>query len=194
MLLILSCLVAGGTGSERLPGVARADTIGRSAMPGWRWSSRRTCATQRTEVSAFTRAARPKRPVLIGIAARLFGFDPQRRTAIRCAGGSWCGITLAVAGARNRWPTTSSGALAWLAHARSSGSCLSRAFFGWFDRRQRERLLAAVSRRAGNDRALGPRRHSGAGSDPHRGARGAAPDRPEFSRLVSQISVGVADG
>ena len=118
-------------------------TIGKSATPGWRWSLRHICGPRRLEISAFTRASKPQRSVgLTGMAAWVFGFDAASPDRYPLRWWIVVGITLALslAGALGGRRLVDS-SLAWFAIP-VAWVGLSRAFFGWFDRRQRERLLA----------------------------------------------------
>jgi tight adherence protein B len=147
--------------------------------------------TQRLEVSAFSRASKPKDQSLIGVCSRVFGFDPQTPDRYPLQWWIVIGITLAISKAAHSLVADLAGSLALLAMP-VVWVGLSRSFFGWFDKRQRELLLAQFP-----DALAMIVRSVRVGIPVQEAVRTVArelpyPTGPEFSRLVSQVSVGVS--
>lgn len=189
MLLIMSCLSLAGLGLSGFL-VSRAQNYRQKRDARLAMVVTPHVRTQRLEVSAFTRAARPKDQSLIGISARVFGFDPATPDRYPMRWWIVVGITLAISKAAQSLADDLLGALGWLAIP-IVWVGLSRAFFGWFDRRQRERLLAQFP-----DALAMIVRSVRVGIPVQEAIRTVArelphPTGPEFSRLVSQVSVGV---
>jgi tight adherence protein B len=145
---------------------------------------------QKLEISAFTRAQKPRDQSLIGLASWVFGFDPT--TPERYPLRWWLAVAIALGLAK--------GAHSMVAELAGIGSwaiipvawiVLSRSFFGFFDRRLREQLLAQFP-----DALAMIVRSVRVGIPVQEAIRSVAREQPyptgaEFSRLVDQVSVGV---
>jgi tight adherence protein B len=146
---------------------------------------------QRLEISAFTRAPKPRDQSLVGTAAWVFGFNPT--TPDRYPLTWWVVVTVALAVAKAGQSLSGDllGGLAWIGIP-IGWVALSRAFFGYFDRRIREQLLAQFPE------ALAMIvRSVRVGIPVQEAIRTVAREQPEptgleFSRLVDQVSVGVS--
>ena len=149
---------------------------------------------QRLEISAFTQSA----------STRDQSIERHGRTGLRFRPGQAGSLSAALVDrGRHRVGALSVaahavlaellGLLAWLAMP-VIWVFLSRSFFGWFDRRQRERLLAQFP-----DALAMIVRSVRVGIPVQEAIRTVAREAPqptgdEFSRLVNQVAVGVVDG
>ena len=188
-LLILSCLSLAGLGlSGMFVSRAQAQRQKRDA----RLASVVTphVRVQRLEISAFTRAQKPRDQSVLGIAAWVFNFDPTNADRYPLRWWIVVLIALAVSKALHSVAVDLAGSMAilvipigWVA--------LSRGFFGWFDRRRREQMLtqfpdalAMIVRSVRVGIPVQEAIRTVAREAPH-------PTGPEFARLVDQVSVGV---
>jgi tight adherence protein B len=127
---------------------------------------------------------------LIGMASWILGFDPGTPDRYPLRWWLVAGIALAISKAAQTLLSEMLGSLALLAiPVIWVGLC--RGFFGWFDRRQREQLLAQFP-----DALAMIVRSVRVGIPVQEAIRTVArelphPTGPEFARLVSQVSVGV---
>ena len=188
-LLIMSCLSLAGLGLSGFL-VSRAQNY--KAKRDARLAMVVTPHTraQRSEISAFTRPQKPRDQSLIGVAAWVFAFDPQTPDRYPLRWWMVVGIALAVSKAAQTLMSDFLGSMALLAIP-VIWVGLSRGFFGWFDRRQREQLLAQFP-----DALAMIVRSVRVGIPVQEAVRTVArelphPTGPEFSRLVSDVSVGV---
>lgn len=188
ILLILSCLSLAGLGLSGFL-VSRAQNFRQKRDTRLAMVVTPHIRVQKVEISAFTQSANTRDQSIEGMAARVFGFDPASpdRYPLR-----WP-IVVAITGALSvaaHAVVADWGFLAWLA-VPVAWVFLSRSFFGWFDRRQREQLLAQFP-----DALAMIVRSVRVGIPVQEAIRTVArelphPTGPEFARLVSQVSVGV---
>ena len=189
-LLILSCLSLAGLGlSGMFVSRAQAQRQKRDA----RLASVVTphVRVQRLEISAFTRAQKPRDQSVLGVAAWLFNFDPTNLDRYPLRWWIVVLIALALSKAIHSVAVDLAGPLAVLVMPFGCVG-LSRSFFGWFDRRRREQMLEqfpdALQMIVRSVRVGIPVQEAirtVARESPH-------PTGPEFARLVDQVSVGVA--
>src|SRR5690348_2422495 len=140
ILLLISCLMLGGLGLSAMM-VSQAHKRRQKVGQRFQTVVSPHVRSQKLEVSAFMRAQKPRDQSLVGIAARIFNFssvNPDRyplpwwlviilSTAI--------GIGIRVVGADFIGPLS-------ILAIPGSTLFLSRQFFGWFDGRRREKMLA----------------------------------------------------
>jgi tight adherence protein B len=190
LLMILSSLSLAGLGISGLL-VSRAQKFRQKRDARLAMVVMPHARTQRTEISAFTRQSKPRDQSVIGMASWIFGFDvtvPERyplRWWIVVA------ITFGIAIGARQIVADLAGILSWLAIP-IAWITMSRMFFGWFDRRQRERLLAQFP-----DALAMIVRSVRVGIPVQEAVRTVAresqhPTGQEFSRLVNEVSVGVS--
>jgi len=146
---------------------------------------------RRLEVSAFILPLEARDQSLIGIAARVFGFDPINPN--RYPLPWWLAIctSLAISQVVQMLLAEVAGPASILIVPVGS-VMLSRGFLGWFDGRRREQMLAQFS-----DALTMIIRSVRVGIPVQEAIRGVAreaphPTGPEFARLVSRTSVGVS--
>jgi tight adherence protein B len=189
ILLILSCLSLAGLGLSGFL-VSRAQNFRQKRDTRLAMVVTPHIRVQKVEISAFTQSANTRDQSIEGMAARVFGFDPASpdRYPLR-----WP-IVVAITGALSvaaHAVVADWGFLAWLA-VPVAWVFLSRSFFGWFDRRQRERLLAQFP-----DALAMIVRSVRVGIPVQEAIRTVAREAPqptndEFSRLVNEVAVGVS--
>ena len=146
---------------------------------------------QKLEISAFTRVQKPRDQSLIGMASWLFGFDPTTPDRYPLRWWIVVGIALGFGKAAHSLVADLAGIVSW-AVIPLVWIVLSRAFFGFFDRRLREQLLAQFP-----DALAMIVRSVRVGIPVQEAIRTVArelpyPTGPEFARLVDQVSVGVS--
>ncbi len=190
LLVVMSCLSLAGLGLSGFM-VSRAQNYRQKRDARLAMVVTPHVRAQRLEVSAFTRPPKPRDQSVIGIAARVFGFNPGTPDRYPLRWWMVVGITLALSKAAQTLVTDLMGSLAlfaipiiWVG--------LSRGFFGWFDRRFRDRLLAQFP-----DALAMIVRSVRVGIPVQEAIRTVArelphPTGPEFGRLVDQVSVGVS--
>lgn len=189
-LLVMSCLSLAGLGLSGYL-VSRAQNVRQKRDARLAQVITPHVRTQRLEVSAFTRPAKPKDQSLEGIAARVFGFDPTTPDRYPLRWWIVVAVALVAAKAAHSGLGDFGGFLSWFAiPVVWVGMC--RAFFGFFDRRLRGQLLAQFP-----DALAMIVRSVRVGIPVQEAIRTVAreqpyPTGPEFSRLVSQVSVGTA--
>lgn len=146
---------------------------------------------QRLEISAFTPAPKPRDQSLIGTAGWLFGFEPAAPDRYPMVWWIVVLVMLAVAfAARSVVADFFNPFVAWLA-VPAAWISLSRAFFGFFDRRRREQLLAQFP-----DALAMIVRAVRVGIPVQESMRNVSrelphPTGPAFTRLVNDVAVGV---
>lgn len=189
ILLLISCLMLGGLGLSAMM-VSQAHKRRQKVGQRFQTVVSPHVRSQKLEVSAFMRAQKPRDQSLVGIAARIFNFssvNPDRyplpwwlviilSTAI--------GIGIRVVGADFIGPLS-------ILAIPGSTLFLSRQFFGWFDGRRREKMLAQFP-----DALTMIVRSVRVGIPVQEAIRMVAreaqhPTGAEFARLVDQVSVGV---
>ena len=142
-------------------------------------------------VSAFILPMEPRDKSLIGIAAWVFGFDSANPNRYPLPWWLAIGSCFVLSEIAQMLLAGMVGSLAILIMPVGS-VMLSRAFFGWFDNRRREQMLAQFS-----DALTMIIRSVRVGIPVQEAIRGVAreaphPTGPEFARLVSRTSVGVS--
>ncbi|MEJ0016007.1 MAG: type II secretion system F family protein [Acetobacteraceae bacterium] len=189
-LLIMSCLSLAGLGfSGYLVSRAQAFRQKRDARLAAVLTPH--IRTQKLEISAFTRATKPRDQSLEGMASLVFGFDAATPDRYPLRWWVVVVIALAIAKAAHSLVADLAGVMAWLVIP-LVWIGLSRAFFGFFDRRLREQLLAQFP-----DALAMIVRSVRVGIPVQESIRTVAREIPaptgvEFARLVSQVSVGVS--
>ena len=190
VLLLLSFLMLGGLGLSALL-VSQAHKRRQKIDSRFEKVVSPHARSQRLEVSAFVRAAKPRDQSLVGFAARTFNFssvNPDRYPLpwwlVVCLAAAF-GVAIHVFGG-----DFIGGQFSILAIPGST-VFLSRSFFGWFDGRRREKMLAqfpdALTMIVRSVRVGIPVQEAirlVAREAPH-------PTGPEFARLVNQVAVGV---
>lgn len=189
-LLILSCLSLAGLGLSGFL-VSRAQNYRQKRDARLAMVVTPHVRTQRLEISAFTPPQKPRDQSVIGIASWVFGFDAMSPDRYPLRWWLVAGITLALSMAAHSLIADLLGALSWLA-VPVAWVGMTRAFFGWFDRRQRERLLAQFP-----DALAMIVRSVRVGIPVQEAIRTVAREAPnptgaEFNRLVNEVSVGVS--
>lgn len=146
---------------------------------------------QRLEVSAFTRPTERKDQSLVGIAGRVFSFDPGNLDRYPV---TWWVVVCVALGAGKVADSLLSEMLGRWSILLIPVGCVavSRFFFGWFDRRRRKQLLTQFP-----DALAMIVRSVRVGIPVQEAIRAVArelphPTGPEFARLVNQVSVGVS--
>jgi tight adherence protein B len=189
-LLVMSCLSLAGLGFSGML-VSRAQAYRQKRDARLAMVVAPHVRVQKLEVSAFTRAAKPRDQSLTGTAAWIFGFDPT--TPDRYPLHWWIVVIIALAAAKAAHSLVAdfAGIVAWLAIP-MMWVVFSRSFFGFFDRRLREQLLAQFP-----DALAMIVRSVRVGIPVQEAIRSVAREQPsptgaEFSRLVDQVSVGVS--
>lgn len=190
VLLIMSCLSLAGLGLSGFL-VSRAQNHRQKRDARLAMVVTPHIRVQRLEVSAFTRAPRPRDQSLTGTAGWVFGFDPATPDRYPLRWWIVVMIALAVGKAAHSLVADFGGLLAWVILP-IAWIGLSRAFFGFFNRRLRERLLAQFP-----DALAMIVRSVRVGIPVQEAIRTVArelphPTGPEFARLVSDVSVGVS--
>jgi tight adherence protein B len=189
-LLLLSCLMLGGLGLSALL-VSQAQKRRERIDSRFQAVVTPHVRAQRLEVSAFVRAQKPRDQSLVGIAARVFNFssvNPDRYPL-----PWWLVVCVAtVIGFGIRIPASDFIGSASIIAIPASTLFLSRQFFGWFDGRRREKMLAQFP-----DALTMIVRSVRVGIPVQEAIRMVAreaqnPTGAEFARLVDQVSVGVA--
>lgn len=142
-------------------------------------------------VSAFILPMEPRDKSLIGIAAWVFGFNSANPNRYPLPWWLAIGSCFVLSEIAQMLLAGMVGSLAILIMPVGS-VMLSRAFFGWFDNRRREQMLAQFS-----DALTMIIRSVRVGIPVQEAIRGVAreaphPTGPEFARLVSRTSVGVS--
>ena len=190
MLLVMSCLSLAGLGLSGFL-VSRAQNFRQKRDARLAMVVTPHVRVQKLEVSAFTKPLTQRDQSLTGTASWLFGFDAQSpdRYPVRW----WLGVsvTLALAVAARTLVADLAGFLSWLAIP-FAWVGLSRGFFGWFDRRLRERLLAQFP-----DALAMIVRSVRVGIPVQEAVRTVSREAPnptgeEFTRLINDASVGVS--
>jgi tight adherence protein B len=189
ILLVLSCLSLAGLGLSGFL-VSRAQTYRQKRDARLAMVVTPHIRVQKTEISAFTRS-RPRDQSVIGMAAWLFGFDVTAPDRYPLSWWMVVGITFGLAAGAHQLLAELAGMLSWLVIP-GGWIVMSRMFFGWFDRRQRELLLeqfpdalAMIVRSVRVGIPVQESIRSVAREAPH-------PTGPEFSRFVNEIAVGVS--
>jgi tight adherence protein B len=190
ILLIMSCLSLAGLGLSGFL-VSRAQNFRQKRDARFAMVVMPHVRTQKLEMSAFTRAQKPRDQSVVGIASWVFGFDAASLDRYPLSWWIVVAIALALSMAAHSLVADLAGALAWLA-VPIAWVALSRGFFGFFDRRQRERLLSQFP-----DSLAMIVRSVRVGIPVQEAIRSVAREAPnptgeEFSRLVSEVSVGVS--
>ncbi len=191
ILLVLSCLSLAGLGVSGLL-VARAQAHQQKREARFAAVVSPHIRTQRLELSAFTRAQKPRDQSLIGICGWLFGFDPVSPDRYPLRWWIVVAIAFAVGVATHSLAADIVADPLALVAIPVVWIGLSRGFFGWFDRRRREKLLAQFP-----DALAMIVRSVRVGIPVQEAIRTVAreapqPTGPEFARLVEQASVGVS--
>lgn len=189
ILLILSCLSLAGLGLSGFL-VSRAQNFRQKRDARLTMVVTPHIRVQKVEISAFTQSANTRDQSIEGIAARVFGFDPASPDRYPLRWPIVVAITGALSVAAHAF-VPDWGFLTWLA-VPVAWVFLSRGFFGWFDRRQRERLLAQFP-----DALAMIVRSVRVGIPVQEAIRTVAREAPqptsdEFSRLVNEVAVGVS--
>ncbi len=186
--VILSCLLLIGLGVSGLLVVRaqeerqkRAARLAAVATPHMR--------TLHVPLSAFT-SPKPAKRTLLGSTAAVFGFDPARADQYPLRWWMILGIALAIAKLAHTVAAQLLGPLALPAFP-ACWVMLSRAAFGWITERRREKLLQQFP-----DALAMIVRSVGVGIPVMEAIRTVSreapePTRPEFARLVEQVSIGV---
>lgn len=190
VLMILSCLSLVGLGLSGFL-VSRAQKFRQKRDARLAMVLTPHVRAQRMEISAFTRSSQPRDQSVIGVASWLFGFDVTAPDRYPLNWWIVVAITFGVAMGARQLIGALAGALSWLAIP-VIWILMSRMFFGWFDRRQREQLLAQFP-----DSLAMIVRSVRVGIPVQEAVRTVARESPnptgqEFSRLVNDVSVGVA--
>jgi tight adherence protein B len=190
ILLVLSCLSLAGLGFSGIL-VSRAQTYRQKRDERLAMVVAPHVRVQKLEVSAFTQPAKQRDQSLIGTASWIFGFDPA--TPDRYPLSWWVVVVVALGAAKAAHSVVGdfAGTATWLVIP-AVWIGLSRSFFGFFDRRLRERLLAQFP-----DALAMIVRSVRVGIPVQEAIRAVARELPdptgaEFSRLVSQVTVGVS--
>lgn len=142
------------------------------------------------EITAFVRSTKPRDKSLIGIAGRIFGFDAANLDRYPVSWWIVVVVSFVVSKVAQGVLANMVGSLAILVIP-LGGIGFSRFFFGWFDRRRRERMLTQFP-----DALAMIVRSVRVGIPVQEAIRIVAresqqPTGSEFARLVSQLSVGV---
>jgi tight adherence protein B len=190
VLMILSCLSLAGLGLSGFL-VSRAQKYRQKRDARLAMVVTPHIRVQRIEVSAFTRPAKRRDQSLIGMAAWAFGFDPTAPDRYPLNWWIVVGITFGFAVGAHQIVADLAGMLSWL-EIPVAWVMMNRMFFGWFDRRRREQLLAqfpdALQMIVRSVRVGIPVQEAirtVAREAPH-------PTGPEFGRVVNDVSVGVS--
>ncbi len=188
-LMILSCVSLAGLGLSGFL-VSRAQNYRQKRDARLAMVVTPHVRVQRAEISAFTRPTKPRDQSVVGMSALIFGFDATVPDRYPLRWWIVVGITFGLAMAARQLVADLAGILSWLS-VPIAWITMSRMFFGWFDRRQREQLLAqfpdALAMIVRSVRVGIPVQEAVrtvARESPH-------PTGPEFSRLVNEVSVGV---
>jgi tight adherence protein B len=189
ILLVLSCLSLAGLGLSGFL-VSRAQTYRQKRDARLAMVVTPHVRVQKTEISAFTRS-KPRDQSVIGMAAWLFGFDVTAPDRYPLSWWMVVGITFALAVGAHQLLAEFAGVLSWLVIP-GGWVMMSRMFFGWFDRRQREMLLeqfpdalAMIVRSVRVGIPVQESIRTVAREAPH-------PTGPEFNRFVNEVAVGVS--
>lgn len=190
VLMILSCLSLAGLGLSGFL-VSRAQKYRQKRDARLAMVVTPHVRVQKVEMSAFSRPVKPRDQSVIGMASWVFGFDATAPDRYPLSWWIVVGITFGLAVGARQIVADLAGVLSWLAIP-AAWVMMSRMFFGWFDNRRREMLLAQFpdvlamivrSVRVGIPVQEAVR--TVAREAPH-------PTGPEFSRVVNDVSVGVA--
>lgn len=189
ILLILSCLSLAGLGLSGFL-VSRAQAYRQKRDARLAMVVTPHVRVQRTEISAFTRSTKPRDQSVIGMAAWLFGFDVTAPDRYPLSWWMVVGITFLLATGAHQL-LADFGILSWLVIP-GGWIMMSRMFFGWFDRRQREMMLdqfpdalAMIVRSVRVGIPVQESIRTVAREAPH-------PTGPEFNRFVNEVAVGVS--
>lgn len=189
VLLLISCLMLGGLGLSAML-VSQAHKRRQKIDSRFQTVVSPHVRSHKLEISAFVRAQKPRDQSLVGIAARVFNFSSVNLD--RYPLPWWLVVCLATAiGFGIRIPADSFvGSASFLAIPVST-LFLSRQFFGWFDGRRREKMLAQFP-----DALTMIVRSVRVGIPVQEAIRMVAreaqhPTGAEFARLVDQVSVGL---
>jgi tight adherence protein B len=190
ILLILSCLSLAGLGLSGYL-VSRAQTYRQKRDARLAMVVTPHLRVQKVEVSAFSSPIKPRDQSVVGMAAWIFGFDltvPERyplRWWIVVA------VTFTLAAGAHQLLAGLAGMLSWLVIP-GGWIMMSRMFFGFFDRRQREMMLqqfpdalAMIVRSVRVGIPVQESIRTVAREAPH-------PTGPEFSRVINEVAVGVS--
>jgi len=190
ILLILSCLSLAGLGLSGLL-VSRAQAFRQKRDARLAMVVTPHLRVQKVEVSAFSRAAKPRDQSVVGMAAWVFGFDVTAPDRYPMRWWIVVVITLGLAAGAHQLLAALFGILSWLVIP-GGWIMMSRMFFGWFDRRQRELLLqqfpdalAMIVRSVRVGIPVQEAIRTVAREAPH-------PTGPEFGRVVNEVAVGVS--
>lgn len=190
ILLILSCLSLAGLGLSGLL-VSRAQAFRQKRDARLAMVVTPHLRVQKVEVSAFSRAAKPRDQSVVGMAAWVFGFDVTAPDRYPMRWWIVVVITFGLAAGAHQLLAALFGILSWLVIP-GGWIMMSRMFFGWFDRRQREMLLqqfpdalAMIVRSVRVGIPVQEAIRTVAREAPH-------PTGPEFSRVVNEVAVGVS--
>jgi tight adherence protein B len=188
-LLVMSCLSLAGLGLSGL-WVSRAQAVRQKRDARLASVVSPHMRVQKLEISAFSRAQKPRDQSVLGVAAWLFNFDPTSLDRYPLRWWIVVLVALAVSKAIQSLAADLVGSMALLAIPIGC-VMLSRGFFGWFDSRRREQMLEqfpdALQMIVRSVRVGIPVQEAirtVARESPH-------PTGPEFGRLVDQASVGV---
>jgi len=190
ILMVLSCLSLAGLGLSGFL-VSRAQKYRQKRDARLAMVVTPHVRVQRTEVSAFTRPSKPRDQSVVGMAALAFGFDATAPDRYPLRWWIVVAITFGVAVGAQQLMAELVGALSWLGIP-VVWVAMSRMFFGWFDRRHREQLLAQFP-----DALAMIVRSVRVGIPVQEAIRTIAREAPnptgqEFARVVSDVSVGVS--
>lgn len=190
ILLVLSCLSLAGLGLSGIL-VSRAQNFRQKRDARLAMVVTPHVRIQKLEVSAFTKPLAQRDQSLTGTASWLFGFDAHSPDRYPVRWWLGVGVTLALAIAARTLVAELAGFLSWLAIP-IIWVGLSRGFFGWFDRRLRERLLAQFP-----DALAMIVRSVRVGIPVQEAIRTVSREAPnptseEFTRLINDVSVGVS--
>jgi tight adherence protein B len=190
ILLILSCLSLAGLGLSGYL-VSRAQTYRQKRDARLAMVVTPHLRVQKVVVSAFSSPIKPRDQSVEGMAAWVFGFDltvPERYPL------RWwivVSITFTLAAGAHQLLAGLAGMLSWLVIP-GGWIMMSRMFFGWFDRRQREMMLqqfpdalAMIVRSVRVGIPVQESIRTVAREAPH-------PTGPEFSRVINEVAVGVS--
>jgi len=188
-LLVMSCMSLAGLGLSGFL-VSRAHSVRQKRDARLAMVVTPHIRTHKLEISAFTRPQKPRDQSFIGMASWVFGFDPT--TPDRYPLRWWIVVTIALGFATGAHSLVAelAGVMSW-AVIPVVWIVVSRAFFGFFDRRLREQLLAQFP-----DALAMIVRSVRVGIPVQEAIRSVArelsyPTGPEFARLVDQVTVGV---
>jgi tight adherence protein B len=190
ILLVLSCLSLAGLGLSGYL-VSRAQTYRQKRDARLAMVVTSHLRVQKVEVSAFSQPTKPRDQSIEGMAAWIFGFDVTAPDRYPVRWWIVVVVTFGLAvGAHHMLPDLF-GILSWLVIP-GGWIMMSRMFFGWFDRRQREMLLqqfpdalAMIVRSVRVGIPVQEAIRSVAREAPH-------PTGPEFSRVINEVAVGVS--